>query len=134
MNHASPPSMNTDSEETKVSTDKDEGYLDLEASNAKEKSRMEFDSGFSCVSLENSSTSFAETKDVQHINSQDEKKLVRTLDIRIMPLFCLFYFADFLDRANIGNATLAGLQTDLEMTAYELSTAISAFFITYVRR
>ncbi|KAL9542748.1 hypothetical protein MBANPS3_008457 [Mucor bainieri] len=134
MNHTSPPFMNTGSEKTKVSNDMDEGYLDLEASNAnKEKSRVEFDSGFSCVSLENSSSpSFADTKDVQHIDPQDEKKLVRTLDIRIMPLFCLFYFADFLDRANIGNATLAGLQTDLGMTPYELSTAISAFFITYI--
>ncbi|KAI9282332.1 major facilitator superfamily domain-containing protein [Sporodiniella umbellata] len=44
---------------------------------------------------------------------QEIKTLVNTLDIRIMPLFCLFYFADFLDRANIGNAALAGLQTDL---------------------
>lgn len=103
MNHTSPPSMNTDSEKTKVSIDMDEGYLDV--SHAKEKSLMELDSGFSCVSLENSSSSSTETKDVQHINPQDEKKLVRTLDIRIMPLFCLFYFADFLDRANIGNAT-----------------------------
>ncbi|KAI8070524.1 major facilitator superfamily domain-containing protein [Gilbertella persicaria] len=64
--------------------------------------------------------------------SQDEKKLVRRLDLRIMPLFCLFYFADFLDRANIGNATLAGLQADLKLTGSQLSTAISAFFITYI--
>lgn len=38
------------------------------------------------------------------VDRAEEKKLVRKLDLRIMPLFCLFYFADFLDRANIGNA------------------------------
>lgn len=36
---------------------------------------------------------------------EEEKKILRALDIRIMPLFCVFYFVDFLDRANIGNAT-----------------------------
>lgn len=36
---------------------------------------------------------------------QDEKRLIRTLDWHILPLFCTFYFVDYLDRANIGNAT-----------------------------
>lgn len=35
----------------------------------------------------------------------EEKKILKTLDRRMMPLFCIFYFVDFLDRANIGNAT-----------------------------
>ncbi|CAO3633573.1 unnamed protein product [Cunninghamella blakesleeana] len=63
---------------------------------------------------------------------QEEKKIVRALDFRMMPLFCLFYFTDYLDRANIGNATLAGIQGDLNLTSAELSTAISAFYITYI--
>ncbi|KAI9320623.1 major facilitator superfamily domain-containing protein [Dichotomocladium elegans] len=63
---------------------------------------------------------------------EQEKKLVRKMDMCIIPLLCSFYFVDFLDRANIGNATLAGLQTDLGMTGPELSTAISAFFVTYI--
>ncbi|KAI9299354.1 hypothetical protein BJ944DRAFT_245355 [Cunninghamella echinulata] len=36
---------------------------------------------------------------------EQEKKIVKALDIRMMPLFCIFYFTDYLDRANIGNAT-----------------------------
>lgn len=35
----------------------------------------------------------------------EEKRIVRALDKRMLPLFCVFYFTDFLDRANIGNAT-----------------------------
>ncbi|CDS03345.1 hypothetical protein LRAMOSA00747 [Lichtheimia ramosa] len=63
---------------------------------------------------------------------EEEKRLVRKLDMRIIPLFCAFYFVDFLDRSNIGNATIAGLQKDLQMTGPQLSTAISAFFITFI--
>ncbi|KAK4521500.1 glycine hydroxymethyltransferase shm1 [Mucor velutinosus] len=62
----------------------------------------------------------------------EEKKITRIIDCRMMPLFCIFYFVDFLDRANIGNATLAGIQDDLHLSHSELSTAISAFYITYI--
>lgn len=34
----------------------------------------------------------------------DEKRLLRKLDLHLIPLFCAFYFVDFLDRSNIGNA------------------------------
>ncbi|CAO3682917.1 unnamed protein product [Rhizopus stolonifer] len=46
---------------------------------------------------------------------KQEKIISRTIDRRMMPLFCLFYFMDFLDRANIGNASLAGIQEDLQL-------------------
>ncbi|KAI8379268.1 major facilitator superfamily domain-containing protein [Radiomyces spectabilis] len=70
--------------------------------------------------------------DDSSFDSNEEKKLVRRMDWHIMPLFCIFYFTDYLDRANIGNATLAGIQSDLGLTAAQLSTAISAFYITYI--
>jgi hypothetical protein len=35
---------------------------------------------------------------------KEEKNITRIIDKRMMPLFCIFYFVDFLDRANIGNA------------------------------
>lgn len=37
--------------------------------------------------------------------NKEEKKITRTIDRHMMPLLCLFYFMDYLDRANIGNAT-----------------------------
>ncbi|ORE07999.1 MFS general substrate transporter [Rhizopus microsporus var. microsporus] len=91
----------------------------------------------SMISLNNTSTidvysTMEDAKLYETINELNEKKLVKKLDLRIMPLFCLFYFADFLDRANIGNAAIAGLQADLKMSSTQLSTAISAFFITYI--
>lgn len=42
---------------------------------------------------------------VEEKRQEEEKRLIKTLDWHILPLFCIFYFVDFLDRANIGNAT-----------------------------
>ncbi|OBZ88861.1 hypothetical protein A0J61_03089 [Choanephora cucurbitarum] len=60
------------------------------------------------------------------------KAITRTIDLHIMPLFCVFYFMDFLDRANIGSATLGGIHSDLHLTPAQLSGVISAFYITYI--
>ncbi|KAI8149048.1 major facilitator superfamily domain-containing protein [Fennellomyces sp. T-0311] len=61
-----------------------------------------------------------------------ERQLVRKFDLHVIPLFCIFYFMDHLDRQNISNAALAGLQEDLGMTGPEFSVTISAFYITYI--
>lgn len=53
---------------------------------------------------ENSITDEALLSQIKDRQSE-EKKILRTLDRHMMPLFCVFYFVDFLDRANIGNAT-----------------------------
>ena len=38
-----------------------------------------------------------------------EKKLVRKLDLRIIPWLTLLYLISFLDRTNIGNAKIQGV-------------------------
>lgn len=45
-----------------------------------------------------------------------ERKLVRKLDARLLPILTILYLLSFLDRSNIGNAKLDGLTTDLKMT------------------
>ncbi|KAJ7457368.1 major facilitator superfamily domain-containing protein [Mycena latifolia] len=49
---------------------------------------------------------------VYDIRSFEEDRLRRKLDMRIMPLVCLLSFC-FLDRVNVGFASVAGLQTSL---------------------
>ncbi|KAI9498837.1 major facilitator superfamily domain-containing protein [Zychaea mexicana] len=73
-----------------------------------------------------------QTNNATTTTEEEEKKIVRALDRHLMPLFCVFYFTDYLDRANIGNASLAGIEEDLNLSATQLSTAISAFYITYI--
>ncbi|KAI1250411.1 hypothetical protein MGN70_007464 [Eutypa lata] len=61
----------------------------------------------------------------------DEKKILRKMDIRLIPMLALLYLLSFLDRGNIGNAKIEGLQEDLGMTADQYNWCLTAFFFTY---
>ncbi|GAA5905619.1 uncharacterized protein JCM6883_005388 [Sporobolomyces salmoneus] len=62
---------------------------------------------------------------------EEEKKLYRKIDRRIMPILALLYLLSFMDRSNIGNARLNGLEADLNMDSTQYNLAVSCFFITY---
>jgi hypothetical protein len=53
-----------------------------------------------------------------------EKKTLFKLDILLVPLMCAIYLISFLDRANIGNARVAGLQEDLKLTDRQYQTGV----------
>ncbi|KAJ6440498.1 MFS nicotinic acid transporter Tna1 [Purpureocillium lavendulum] len=61
----------------------------------------------------------------------DEKKVLRKMDIRLIPMLALLYLLSFLDRANIGNAKIEGLQEDLGMTDDQYNWCLTVFFFTY---
>jgi len=44
-----------------------------------------------------------------YIDHVAEKKLLRKLDLRLIPWLCLLYLISFLDRTNIGNAKILGM-------------------------
>ncbi|KAL8876577.1 MAG: hypothetical protein Q9198_005255 [Flavoplaca austrocitrina] len=69
---------------------------------------------------------------VPEIDYAAEKKLVRKLDLRIIPLFMLLYLFSFLDRVNIGNARLYGLEEDLGLEENQYQIAVSILFVTYL--
>ncbi|KAI1476045.1 DNA-repair protein rad2 [Daldinia eschscholtzii] len=62
----------------------------------------------------------------------DEKKLLRKLDLHIIPLVMLLYTFSFLDRVNIGNARLYSMETDLGLVGNQFQVAVSIFFVTYL--
>lgn len=45
-----------------------------------------------------------------------EKRVVAKLDMLLMPLLSIFFIFLFLDRANIGNARVAGFQKAIHVT------------------
>lgn len=55
-----------------------------------------------------------------------DKKTLFKLDILLVPLVASMYLLAFLDRANIGNARVAGLQKDLDIsdTQYQIGKAL----------
>ncbi|KAG7824861.1 hypothetical protein KL909_002083 [Ogataea angusta] len=60
------------------------------------------------------------------------KRLVRRMDWRIMPILSAMYFLSALDRSNIGNAKVAGMNTDLGISDAQYSTAVSIVYATYL--
>ncbi|PSK34779.1 hypothetical protein B9Z65_1362 [Elsinoe australis] len=84
---------------------------------------------------------------VDHINSSgassDEdlgfddkatKRMIRKMDVRLLPFLALLYLLSFLDRTNIGNARLANLEVDLGMNprGLDYNNALAIFFPFYV--
>jgi MFS family permease len=66
------------------------------------------------------------------IDTEAEKRLVSKLDRYIIPTVMMAYLLCFLDRVNIGNARLYGLEADLGLTGSQYQTAVSLLFVTYV--
>ncbi|KAG4029913.1 hypothetical protein MFRU_014g02050 [Monilinia fructicola] len=61
-----------------------------------------------------------------------ERKLRLKIDLMIVPTVALLYLFCFIDRANIGNAKLAGLEKDLKMAGYDYNKVLSIFYISYI--
>ncbi|KAF1941294.1 MFS transporter [Clathrospora elynae] len=64
--------------------------------------------------------------------SINEKKLLRMLDLRLLPAVSILYLLSFLDRSNVANARIEGLTTDLKMTGNQYLTGLTLYFIGYV--
>ncbi|KYK54721.1 putative MFS transporter [Drechmeria coniospora] len=62
----------------------------------------------------------------------EERRLVRKLDLHIIPLVMGLYLFSFLDRVNIGNARLYGLEADLGLSSTQFQVAVSILFVTYL--
>ncbi|KAL4867351.1 hypothetical protein BDV12DRAFT_171507 [Aspergillus spectabilis] len=60
------------------------------------------------------------------------KRLLWKVDIRLIPMLAVLYLISHLDRANIGNAKIEGLDTDLGLDGLQWNIVLSIFFIPYV--
>jgi MFS family permease len=53
------------------------------------------------------------------------------VDLWLIPWLSLLYLLSFLDRTNIGNARLAGMESDLNMSGTDYNLSLTIFFISY---
>lgn len=60
-----------------------------------------------------------------------DRKLMWKVDLWLVPWLSILYLLSFLDRANIGNARLAGMETDLNMSGSQYNMSLTIFFISY---
>ncbi|QPC69314.1 hypothetical protein HYE68_000066 [Fusarium pseudograminearum] len=64
--------------------------------------------------------------------TEAEKKLVRKIDLYILPMMWLMYLLSYMDRTNIGNAKIAGMDKDLNLNSNKYSVVLVVFFVGYV--
>ncbi|KAK9470246.1 MFS general substrate transporter [Dipodascopsis tothii] len=85
------------------------------------------------------STAFMTTEQVTHAIESlavemgiNQKKLMRKIDMRLVPTLCVLYLWAFLDRVNMSNANSFGLSTDLKLVGNQYNTALTMFFVPYI--
>ncbi|KAL8929786.1 MAG: hypothetical protein Q9208_000930 [Pyrenodesmia sp. 3 TL-2023] len=61
-----------------------------------------------------------------------EKRVVGKCDLHVLPVLSVLYMVAFLDRINIGNARIQGLEEDLNMNGQQYNIALQVFFIPYI--
>ncbi|KIM42076.1 hypothetical protein M413DRAFT_410689 [Hebeloma cylindrosporum] len=69
---------------------------------------------------------------VEEIDDAKVRAAVRKLDWTILPIMTMFYFLSFLDRSNIGNARVAGLQKSLHLTDYQYQVCVTVTYVPYI--
>ncbi|EQB56912.1 major facilitator superfamily transporter [Colletotrichum gloeosporioides Cg-14] len=61
-----------------------------------------------------------------------DKAVRKRLDWKFLPMVCAMLMMNYLDRINVSNARLAGMQDDLHMSDTMWSAGISLFYVGYI--
>ena len=59
----------------------------------------------------------------------EEDAVIRKLDWRLMPLIFLLYSLSVLDRANLGNARISGMEDDIDLSGTRYDWLGTTFYI-----
>lgn len=65
------------------------------------------------------------------ISRVDKAKVLRKMDLRIIPIVTVLYLFSFLDRGNIGNARILGMEKELSLVGNQYSLCLTVFFFPY---
>ncbi|KZV74541.1 MFS general substrate transporter [Peniophora sp. CONT] len=65
-------------------------------------------------------------------DTPEDRKLMRKVDWRLLPILTLLYLLSFLDRSNVGNAKIDGLTQDIHVSNPAYNTSLALYFIAYV--
>ena len=74
-------------------------------------------------------SSKAEVSDDAPNHIKLERRTVTKLDLLLVPSMSILYLLAFLDRTNVGNARVAGLQSDLAISDHQYQTGKSATIV-----
>jgi len=79
-----------------------------------------------------STTTATEDDGIPSLTHPMEKRILKKMDMFLIPLMGLLYFLSNLDKSNIGNAEVAGLSSDIGLKGKEYNVCVTVFFGTYV--
>lgn len=83
------------------------------------------------VAMEKCGSDHVEGADGEHnlprYHNAETARVLRRIDWRLLPVLTLLYLLSFLDRGNIGNAKVAGMNKDLHLTSsqYNITLTVS---------
>lgn len=60
------------------------------------------------------------------------KRIVRKVDLFILPTIGILYILNYIDRQNLAAAKLQGIMEDLDMSTEQFATAVSILFVGYL--
>ncbi|EEP77816.1 predicted protein [Uncinocarpus reesii 1704] len=70
-------------------------------------------------------------KAVEAYTPDEAKQILRKVDYRLVPLLAVLYLLAFIDRGNIANAKIAGMEKDLNLQGSQYNVALTLFFVPY---
>lgn len=56
---------------------------------------------------------------------KETRRILRKVDFRLVPLLTTLYIFSFLDRSNLGNAAIAGMNEDLNLVGHKYNVRLS---------
>lgn len=80
------------------------------------------------INTSNNSSNESPNNDFSDLN---ETKLLRKMDLHILPVISVLYLLAYLDRGTIGNAKIEGLPESLNLSSSEYNICLTVFFLTY---
>ncbi|CAG8978805.1 hypothetical protein HYALB_00012639, partial [Hymenoscyphus albidus] len=77
-------------------------------------------------------TSVSTVQSYQLYTPDEEAEVVGIFDKKLVLFVAVLYMLSFLDRSNIGNARIAGLDRDLQLDSVRYEWVVTAFYIAYI--
>lgn len=68
----------------------------------------------------------------ENYSPEQRKRTMRKIDLRLTPMLATLYLMSHLDRSNIGNTRIEGIEADLGMDGVQWNIILSLFFIPYI--
>jgi hypothetical protein len=68
---------------------------------------------------------------VVEYDEAETRRILRKIDYRLIPLLSVLYLLAYIDRSNLGNAKIAGMEDDLNLYGLRYNAALTVFFVPY---